>query len=66
MIAIEGDLRSLVLLEEKLDAVDGTEVGVSRPSDDPSDPDDFGTPLGSALVGAGLARTGVRAFRNSV
>ena len=65
-MAIDGDLRSLLWLEEKLVAVDGIEVGVSRPSDESSEPEVFGGSLGMALVGAGLASTGVSALRNSV
>ena len=67
VMAIDGDLRSLLWLEEKLDAVDGIDVGVSLP-DEESLASSLGidTPDGKALDSAGLGRTGVRAFKNSV
>lgn len=65
VMAIDGDRWSRLWLDEKLVAVDGTEDGVSRP-DDSSEASTFVTALGSALDGAGLFRTGVRALRNSV
>ena len=66
-MAMDGDRWSPLWLEEKLDAVAGIEFGVSRPDVD-SDTSVLGmdTPLGRALEGAGLVRTGVRALRKSV
>ena len=56
-----GDLMLSHLQEEKLLEVDGSDVGVFLPEESSDE-----RVLGSALSGAGLVSTGVRALRKSV